>query len=208
MIKFDKKNYEKNLPDSYYKNESGNIYKILQVEQSPVLEAEQDIKDVLNSLDLNEAKGKTLDLYGEMIGQARGVATDDQYILMIKSKIMQNLSTGDFPSILNSICLMLSCEPSEVIIEESTERCAVKISKLPLETINKAGLSANQTVAAIKRLLPVGVSIDSFLFEGTFEFSNIENEASETAGFADEEQTIGGYLGIVNGEENEPILPI
>lgn len=210
MSNFIYENYAKNLPDHYKKTTDSNNFKILEVERFSIGTFKQDVSDVYESLDLSKVYGKTLDLYGETVGQPRGVATDEQYILMIRSKIAQNLSSGDYNSVVKAICMTFDCEPSEIYIAEKEEPGVVELVVIPLAIINKAGLTTRQTVQLVKRLLPVGIELESFLFEGTFEFSNVENEYDKTKGFAISEtnQSIGGYLGIVYGEDDEPILPI
>lgn len=164
---------------------------------------------VYDILDINNATGKTLDLYGERVGQARGLADDSKYLLMIKAKIMRNISNGSYTSIINSLCMTFDCDPSQIIIVETEKPCTIEIVSLPLSVINGAGLTASQTLAIIKSLLPIGVSIESYLFDGTFEFSDSENEYDESTGFCDVEGgTIGGYLGITQGDAGETILPI
>lgn len=212
MITFDDENYVKNLPDCYKKNSDSNNYKILNIERLPIVKLKNDSQEVYNSLDIQQAKGKTLDLYGDMAGQARGVATDEQYILMILSKMMRNLSTGDYASVIKAIYTTFSCDPAEVLIIEKDDPATVELVVLPLRVINRAGLTTRQTVELIKHLMPAGVKLESFLFEGTFEFCETEDEMSidgDTKGFCDiEGGTLGGYLGITYGEDDEPILPI
>lgn len=209
MNKFNYENYAANLPDCYSKGEQSNNFKILSIEKFIIDDFKKDITDIFNSLNLNEAEGATLDLYGEMLSQPRGVATDDQYILLIRSKIMRNLSGGDYPSVLKAICMTFDCEPSQVYIKEKDSPCTVELVVLPLSVINRAGLTTKQTVAMIKQLLPVGITLESFLFEGTYTFGNLENDYDEEAGFCDVEGgTIGGYFGLVYGEDEEPLLPI
>lgn len=216
--KFDYGNYANNLPDCYAKDELSNNYKILLIEHlslngktenGQVLKEglQIDIADIDNALDLNTATGKTLDLYGEMVGQARGTANDAQYRMLIKSKILQNKTGGNFPSVLNAIYVTFGCKPSDISIVESETPCMVRIDGMPYSEIIEADMTTSQVVAIIKRLLPAGVGIETAEFEGTFEFSENEKEASTTAGFADNEQTMGGYFGYIASENEEQILP-
>lgn len=172
------------------------------------------INDILN---IDNAKGKTLDLYGERVGQARGLATDEKYILLIKAKIMRNISNGSYPSILTSLCLTFGCDPSQIYFTDGEEPFTVNMAALPLEVINAAGLTSAQTVAIIKSLLPVGISLSSFVFEGTFEFARSYEDMTidgDTEGLTDTYENmnnpdaIGGYLGVAAGDEVDEILPI
>ena len=208
-----KRNLVKNLPDVYKKTTDSNNFKILEVERLSLEYIRERLREIDNILDINNAKGKTLDLYGERVGQARGVAADDKYLLMIKAKIARNLSNGSYPSIISALCQTFDCEPSEIFITDGDKPCTVNVKELPLTVINKAGLTTSQTVAIIKSLLPAGVSLNSFSFEGTFEFGANEyeigiNVKGEPCGFYDVEQDKGGYLGATAGDENDIPLPI
>lgn len=209
MLDFNKENHAKNLPDVYKQSTDSNNYKILELERVTCISLREALQEINQILDLDNASGKTLDFYGERVGQPRGKATDEQYLIMIKSKIMQNLCNGSHKSIIDSICMTFNCEPSEVILkDDQNNTCAVVISSLPLNIINKAGLTTEQTVAMIKRLLPVGVTLTSFLFDGTFEFSDSESDYDETKGFSDDSGTIGGYLGVTQSDTTDEVLPI
>ena len=198
-----------NLPDSYAKDAKSNNSKILEIERSEVEKIRTTLREIDAILDLENAYGKTLDLYGARVGQARGQATDDQYRVLIKAKIVRNLSNGSIPSFIESICATFSCAPTEIVISEMADTCALKIDSLPLSAITKAGFSTSQTVAIIESLLPVGARLDSFLFNGTFEFAASEGVYTEGKGFTDVEGGEGGgYFGAINGDENDIILPI
>lgn len=204
------RNLVKNLPDAFKKTPDSNNFKILEIERVAITDIKEGLQAIDNILDINNAKGKTLDLYGERVGQARGLADDDKYILMIKAKNMRNLSNGSYPSIISALCETFSCDPSQIFITDGDEPYTVKIVTLPLEVINKAGLTTSQTIAIIKSMLPVGVTLTSFLFEGTFEFGANEDDYDEEKGFAisEDDQSIGGYFGAMQGDETDIILPI
>ena len=203
-----KRNLVKNLPDAYKKTTDSNNFKILEIERVACEDLRTTLAEINNILDVNNAKGKTLDLYGERVGQPRGLANDDKYILLIKAKILRNLSNGSHESLINALCATLDCEPSQVVLADGDEPRTVNITTLPLEVINKAGLTTTQITAIIKSMLPVGVRLTSYLYEGTFEFGTSENEYDEEKGFADDTGTIGGYFGATASDETEEILPI
>ena len=204
MSEFIKDNHVKNLPDAFCKSTESNNYKLLELERLTVEDYRQTLQELFDVIKLENAHGKVLDMYGETVGQLRGKATDEQYILMIKAKLMHNLSNGSYPSVLNSLCTTFDCEPKDVYIEESDAPCTVNVIRLPLEAIVKADISPENTTKLIKSLLPVGVNLQSYLYEGTFTFSDDENEYSPNEGFCDTEGgAIGGYLGIAgSGIEN------
>lgn len=208
-MKLYQENHINNLPDCYNKEKTSNNYKILELSDYNVDKIRRTLKDIENSLNLNNAKGKTLDYYGELVGQSRGLATDEQYILLIKTKIMRNLVNGSNKSITDALCAILNCKQSQVFITETTKPCEVTIT-VPLSTIINAELTVNQFTQLLKTLIPVGVVLSSnAMYEGTFEFSNVENEYNEKAGFCDVEGgTIGGYLGTISANTDEIVLPI
>lgn len=216
MKSFDEKNHVNNLPDYYAKSETSNNYKLLKSEKISVDSLSTDIRDLFEMLEIDNAIGATLDKYGEMVGQPRGVATDAQYRYMIRSKIMQNLSNGDYGSVLKALYMTFNCNPSEISIMESVKPCVVAVTKVPFAAIAKAGLNTKQAEQIIKRLIPVGINIETFFFTGTFEFSESETDMQldgTTKGFTDTEENMkkfnayGGFLGEIydNDEEDLPI---
>lgn len=208
MIQFNRE-YVKNLPDSYNKSKSSNSYKILNLNKLLIDDFYKDIQSVFDMVDINKAKGKTLDLYGNMINQARGAATDQQYLYLIRAKIARNLAGGSYQDITNAICIIFDCEPSQIYIVEAQNPCTVEIIVLPLSVILHAGFTTSQTLSLIKSLLPVGVTLETFLFEGTFELASTENITDFDKGFSSYEGSEdGGYLGITGSGENDSILPI
>lgn len=208
-MKFFDDDLVKNLPDAYRKDSESNNYKILQIEKHSMDEFRKTLNEIYESLDLNKATGQTLDLYGEMVGQPRGKSSDEQYVLLIKVKLMQNISNGTHASILKSLAMTFNCEPSQIQIVESETPCVVKAITLPLDVIVASDISTSEANKIITKLLPAGIRLESYLFEGTFEFSNSENEQDNEKGFCDVEGgTIGGYLGVTQGDESDIILPI
>lgn len=209
MIKFNRVNYAENLPDCYEHGKDSVHYKLLEIERVMDTKIQNDMLMVLSALDLEKSTGKTLDYLGASVGQPRGLATDAQYRYMIRAKIARNISEGDYTSILQAICFMLDCSPQDVLIEDLEAPCTVSIAKLPLGNLTTVGLTQKQTMAIIKRLLPVCTTIESAMFTGTLAFSDAETEHDADAGFCDVEGgTIGGYFGDMYSEDNEAILPI
>jgi hypothetical protein len=208
-MKLFQENHINNLPDCYNKDKTSNNYKILEVSKKNVNAFRECLISIDNSLNLDNAKGATLDLYGDLVGQKRGLATDEQFVLLIKTRIMRNLANGSYKSITDALRAILNCDNSQILIEEVDAPCKIKISKLPLKTIQEADLSTTQVTDIIKTLMPVGIIFDNIVYDGTFAFSAVENEYDETAGFCDVEGgTLGGYLGALSASTNETILPI
>ena len=188
----------KNLQDAYRKTPDSNIAKLLQIEKEAIDQLREDTRAVYDSLDIDKATGKTLDLFGEMFGQQRGTATDEQYRVLIKNRIVRNFANTDHTSIVNAICATFDCEPTEVLLTESDVPCMVKLEGLPIAQLNASNIDIGTAVQIVTSMLPAGVYMEAVSFSGTFEFSDAGLVYDEAAGFGDEAQTIGGYLGLVS----------
>lgn len=211
MAEFNFDNLAKNLPDCYKKDKGSNNYKILEIERRAGAELRECLNGIAEMLDIENATGAVLDAYGERYRQPRGKATDQQYRIMIKTKIAKTLSSGSYKDIVDVICFAFGCTSDDVLFKESpTTPMSVSLEQLPLTAINLSGFSTAQAYQLIGSLLPVSVELQSVLFEGTFEFSDAENEYSESAGFAisEADQTIGGYFGGAESDVSENPLPI
>lgn len=194
---FDRAELARNLPDAYRKDAESNNAKLLAIEKSETDTMRAELEAVNNSLDINQATGSTLDLYGAMIGQERGVATDEQYRALIRAKILRNLAGADYNSIVYAIASALDgASPTDVVLVEETPG-TVRVDALPYSALNGSNIDLPTAMAIIRRLIPVGVRLESVGFTGTFEFGSAATDYDEDAGFGDVEQTIGGQLGLV-----------
>jgi hypothetical protein len=200
----------KKLPDSYAKGTQSNNYKLLNINEQAIADVKTDAEAVFNMVDLQQATGATLDLYGDMVGQKRGALNDTQYRFMILTRVGINVGQGNYPTVINLIKQIFNCEASDVVLEDDPDAVAkVKIKTFPIQVLVNAGFTSLQAVEMIEMLLPIGVGVSTTNFNGTFEFADSATEYDENAGFGDIEQTIGGYLGLLTGEDTEsPILPI
>lgn len=196
------------LPDCYRKDPDSNNYKILKLGQEETEELHSDIQDVWNSLDLNLAEGKTLDLYGDMLGQRRGLLNDEQYRYMLLTRIGRNIVQGDYKSIMRALVLMFGGKQGDISLDdlemgEEERPCVVKLTKFPIAVLVNAGFTSRQAVQMIELLLPICVTLSADNFEGTFEFAETDQSYEPLAGFADLNQTIGGFFGLLLGEDYE-----
>lgn len=197
IAQFNRESPVKNLPDAYRKTTDSNNRKILDVEKRAMDSLRASIRAVADSLDLEQATGKTLDLYGEMLDQPRGMATDDQYRIMLKANIVRNSTGADHDSIVRAISITFGCDPSEVLLTEPEGACSVRLENLPFAKLNSSGIDVPTAVQIVARMIPAGVQLESLNFSGTFEFGGTDMVYDEEAGFGNVEQTIGGALGIV-----------
>ena len=199
----------KKLPDSYAKETYSNNYKLLNINEQAVADAKKDAQDILNAVDIQQATGHTLDLYGDMVGQKRGTLTDKQYRFMILTRIGINVVQGNYKTVIECIKNMFGCNASDVVLKDSEKPCKVDLETFPVGVLVNAGFTSKQAVKMIESILPVGVTINDTNFTGTFEFADTAEEYDVNAGFGNVEQTVGGYLGLLLGDdENSPILPL
>lgn len=190
------------LPDVYNKEPGSNNEKLLSLESEMSEEFMADADKVLEYLDIRKATGKTLDLFGASVQQPRGRLTDEQYRYAILNRIAMNASKGDMNSVISNLAIVFDCDGSEFhLVEVEGTHCTVTMEKLPLQILINAGLTIGQTTQMISKLLPVGVKLLPFEMSGTFEFAATADEASKTAGFADDDRTYGGYLGAMSTDD-------
>ena len=207
ITRFNRDALAKNLPDAYRKDPASNNAKILEIEKHASDTLREAISAIHLSLDIERAYGKTLDLYGEMLGQIRGAATDEQYRVLLKNKIVRNRAAADYNSVVLAICDTFGCLPTEVILSEQETPCNVVLEGLPISKINESNIDVATAIQIVNSLLPAGIYLEAISFAGTFEFSGPELVYDEAAGFADLNQTIGGALGMVSYNPNAA-LPV
>lgn len=199
----------KRLPDSYAKHAGSNNDKLLSLNEFAIVDVKADAAAVYESLDLDNAAGYTLDLYGDLVGQKRGILNDEQYRIMLRTRMGMNAVQGNYATVIECAKNVFKCEASDIILRDAEGAASVELEKFPLEVLVNAGFSSMQAIQILDMLLPVGVVINDANFGGTFEFAETADEYDEMAGFADLEQTMGGYFGLLFGEDaNAPVLPL
>ncbi|NMB32674.1 MAG: DUF2612 domain-containing protein [Clostridium sp.] len=201
------------LTDNYNKSPKGNVGKLLNIMTAELEELKKTLGQVEAWKDIDKAEGVTLDHVGRTVIQPRGVATDEVYRILLKSKIARNLSTGDINTIINVLAVALDTDYSEITIEEmyndplEPEPAAIKIIQLPLQQVNEAGMSPNQFAKIVQRTVAAGVKVGVIELTGTFEFSE-DLESDNEKGFSNDLQDIGGYLGYLYEPSYDDDLPI
>ena len=184
MNSYNANSHVENLPDSYKKTTGSNNAKILEIDRAQVQRIRNAAADVRAVLDIDEAYGRTLDLYGARLGQLRGQSNDAQYRILLKAKIARELCNGNQPDIMRCIALTFSCNPSEVrIMESDSASGGISSISFPLNAVISAGFTNAQAAEIIKSLLPIGVKSGTLFYSGTFEFADGEFEYDTEKGF-------------------------
>lgn len=200
--------------DYFKKNEDSNLYKLVSLFSGELGRIKETNRLILEWRDIDKAQGKALDLIGENINQNRGVATDEVYRILLKSKIARNLSDGTINTIINVIAVALSTEKKNFKIvegwtdEDNPMQASIKLIEMPLEAINRAGLDPANFVKIIQKTVAAGVKVQSIELNGTFEFGDTSLSIENSKGLADIESDIGGYFGATFNPEKQQDLPI
>ena len=182
----------------YTKAPNTNIYKLFQI----ISEEIQLNNDLLEKIrlykDIDEAEGEALDRIGQNVQQNRNQEPDEKYRISLKIKIARNVSNGSIDAIVSIIAMILGTDESEIFLQEGHlfgEAALLKLYNMPLQTLIDAGITPEEFIERLGQITPAGVGFDDFLFLGTFEFGDTPLENNINQGFANNEQTIGGFLG-------------
>lgn len=192
------------LTDNYNKDPASNIAKLLAIVEAEHDELLETLQVVEAWQDLDRALGRALDRIGFDVQQFRGMATDEVYRVLIKSRIARNASDGSINTIIQVLSLAFDIEPSEFGISETyddpydPEPAAIKVIKAPLGGLLRTGLTGQQLGAMIAKTAAGGVGVKSVELYGTFQLSSTANvlETDPEKGFANLEMTTGGTLGL------------
>jgi hypothetical protein len=197
------------MTDRYTLNPDSNIGKVLRLISDEVDEVSETYATIEKWRDLNEARGKTLDLIGANFSQNRGQMTDEIYRSIIIAKIIQGQSDGTYNKMIAALSRTLNCNPENIEIQEDESLPAsIIIQRAPLTALNTIGMSINQFLQIAEQVVSAGVSITNVNLEGTFGFASgiIQEQSSE--GFANVDQNTGGIFGGLFVPENDYELPI
>ena len=85
------------LPERFRKPNNKKLYYVLYGYGFD--EMKKALEGVEDSRDISKASGKSLDYLGANVGQLRQGEDDERYRLLIKTRIIANLSMGDIPTI-------------------------------------------------------------------------------------------------------------
>ena len=196
-------NYIDALPDAYSKGIESDNYKLLLLEQLFVQELRDDVQALDEVLDIHNATGKTLDLYGRTYKQARGALTDEQYRYSILQRVTRNMAQGDYNSIVNALSVAFGVPVTQIKFVETDKSAEVEMQSLPYSVLLEAGITVGQLRNIVLNILPAGIGLAPLNLEGSFEFGGAAMTYDEEKGFGNIEQTIGGYFGYLATDDIE-----
>ncbi|MEH7801032.1 hypothetical protein V7274_10470 [Bacillus pumilus] len=201
------------LTDAFQKDEKSNIGKLFLIVDEQLTAARKTLTTAEKWRDIDNAKGRGLDLIGDNVAQNRGRATDEIYRVLIRGKVARNISDGTTNRIIEALAKTLNCAYDEINIftvkeDNEDEPAAIIVKKAPLEALNKVGMSATQFSSIVQKTVAAGVRVAYINLNGTFSFSSIPNEI-ETSQFGFSSDGIdGGTLGGIFEPEDDYPLPI
>ncbi len=160
MAKFRSDNFVKNLPDAYRKDKDSNNHKILAIDKHSSDKLRSAANSLFESLDIRQATGGTLDLYGEIYGQPRDGMDDDKYRLYILLKMAQNRAGSDHTSIINALVSALNVPAETFYIKDAETSGCVNVEIFPYDALQAAGVTVKQCREIIETLLAAGVGLE------------------------------------------------
>ncbi|KOP82016.1 hypothetical protein AMS60_05670 [Bacillus sp. FJAT-21945] len=199
--------------DYFKKNPNSNIGKLMTIFSEQLKELEITNNRIREWRDIDQAEGYGLDVIGVELNQPRGVATDEIYRVLLKSKNARNLSNGDINTIIQVLALALNTDYSNIRIREQwndptdPQEAAISLIELPIKQLNEVGLDPAQFALIVKRTAAGGVKVSTVELKGTFEFGNTLSTDPEK-GFSNLEETTGGYFGAVFRSNQNQDLPL
>lgn len=199
----------KYLTSNYNKNPKSNITKVSRILSDEI----QEVIDLFNKIeqydDVNVAKGKALDHIGENILQYRGEVNDEIYRALIKAKIAKNRADGTLNNLLDILAITLETDIKEISLVEGEHPIypSVKMLAIPFDTLNSIGMSVSQLALLINKLIGAGITLESLVFDGTFQYVDELYNDLDT-GYADVDMLSGGTYGDVYKPERDDQFPI
>jgi len=197
------------LTSKYNKNSDSNIAKLIEVVTDEIQLLKNSKDDIKAIRDIDQAYGEHLDRIGKNLQQERGQLNDSVYTLLLKGKVARNLADGTINNIIDILNTMLDIENNEVTINRwPNDEPASLYIEIPLSPISDAGMTRQQFLAILHRIVVAGVRPYTTL-NGTLEFSDEADGIiySSEEGLSNEDRTTGGYLGGFYEPVESPPLP-
>ena len=193
------------LTDNYNKNPKSNISKLFKIITDELMEIQGTFQKINDWRDVDNAEGFGLDRIGFNVRQFRGMAPDEIYRVLIKSRIARNRSDGSINTIIRVLSMALDTDPSELKIVEGytdpiePEPASLKVMELPIKRILDIGMTAEQFARMAAKTTAAGVGVKEIQMYGTFQLSIMpaELEVDPDTGLSDINMQQGGELGMI-----------
>lgn len=156
------------MSDHWYKEPSGNLYKLIDAFNLPMEEISNNASKVELWRLIDKAQGSTLDMLGKDVNAPRPTSDDNAYRFLIKLKYLLAHAQGTFPSIIKIVGTALGSNEGIKIWNSKTPRhvgIMLPLSKLRDKTVQKFLLDN------LQKMLALGFWIDVLTFYEPLEAS-------------------------------------
>ncbi|MCT0164377.1 hypothetical protein EFM11_02235 [Lactobacillus helveticus] len=149
------------ISDHWVKEPNGNLYKLLDTYNGGF----EQISDMANQVEewraIQDAKGTTLDLFGQNLSTSRPTQKDDSYRFLLRLKVLLSRAQGTLPSITHITSVALGTTQGTQIWNTDTPR-HIGI-QLPWDHINDNYIQPF-LLDNLKHMIPLGYWINAIIF--------------------------------------------
>lgn len=205
------------LTENYDKSPGSKVSRLLKIVADELEEIKVALTTIESWRDIDTAQGATLDRIGLNVEQFRGLASDDIYRVLIKSKIARNRSDGTINTMIEVLSIALDADPSEIGIQElyadefAPEPAAISVVSVPIARLLEIGMTGPQFGQLVAKMTAAGVGLKNVELFGTFQLSSqgnvLENDLAIGLGDVNDPD-VGGTLGEIYQPEQDIILPV
>lgn len=161
-MKLFRDDFVQNLPDCYNKEPTSNFAKLMQLFKYDSDQFQEVLRELDNSLSLDDATGYALDLWGDMYRQPRSGMTDEQYRYAIRQKMAIYMAKSDYNSIINVLSFVVGTPADAFLLEDSATGGNIDVKMFPYDNLQQAGYTVAQAWKILETLLPAGVRSTGF----------------------------------------------
>lgn len=163
-------NNARKLPDAYNKTVGSNLYNLLQLLNLLDIDLKSDLKNILQSRNIENATGATLDAYGEMVGVKRNCASDENYRTRIIARISTLTVDSDINSVLSAIARTFGIDVSDIKISDGV--ASVTVQGMTIDLVNTTSCKCSEVDEILRSFIPVGVTLEPVVYAGTLLVNN------------------------------------
>ena len=154
------------ISDHWVKDPNGNLYKLLDTYNGGF----EQISDMANQVEewrgIQDAKGTTLDLFGQNLSTSRPTQKDDSYRFLLRLKVLLSRAQGTLPSITHITSTALGTTQDIQIWNTDMPR-HIGI-QLPWDYINDNYIQ-RFLLANLKHMIPLGYWVNAIIFRTSTE---------------------------------------
>lgn len=167
-----------------------NFEKLITVFQSQFEEIEVVLEQLYNDLNIDDAEGSQLDIWGEILDVDRAGQTDSVYRTRLKAAIFRYVSSGKWEEMLQGFVILTN--PRYV---QAGELFPAAVEFIGVGVNDPTAISPTETFNAMDDLRPAGVRISQLIVASDNPFVFFGDPDAFGIGFGDRlDTTQGGYF--------------